>query len=76
MYSIIHQVMIVKVNKSVSIDLKYLVKIQEKIDNGESDNLSEFIRKAIKNELKTENPGHQNDINHIRHSGNTEDKNY
>jgi Arc/MetJ-type ribon-helix-helix transcriptional regulator len=76
MYSIIHQVMIVKVNKSVSIDLKSLVKIQEKIDNGESENLSEFIQKAIKNELKNEIPGHQNDVGHIRPSGNTNDKNF
>jgi len=64
------------VAKSVSIELEDLIQIEEMIKTGKLENLSQFVRKAIKNELKTENPGHQNDINHIRHSGNTEDKNY
>ncbi len=64
------------VAKSVSIELEDLIQIEEMIKTGKLENVSQFVRKAIKNELKTENPGHQNDINHIRHSGNTKDKNY
>lgn len=40
------------VGKSVSIDLNDLNKIREKIENGESASLSEFVRNAIKNELR------------------------
>ena len=40
------------VGKSVSMDLKDLAKIEEKIKNGESHSLSEFVRNAIKKELK------------------------
>jgi Arc/MetJ-type ribon-helix-helix transcriptional regulator len=44
--------MTLMVAKSVSMDLNDLSKIQEKIENGESASLSEFVRNAIKNELK------------------------
>ena len=47
-----YEVMILMVAKSVSMDLNDLNKIQEKIENGESASLSEFVRNAIKNELK------------------------
>lgn len=40
------------VAKSVSIDLEDLTEIQEIIKKGESANLSEFVRNAIKHELK------------------------
>lgn len=40
------------VAKSVSIDLEDLAEIQEIIKKGESTNLSEFVRNAIKRELK------------------------
>ena len=39
------------VSRTVSFELKDLNKIQKKIENGEVDNLSEFVQKAIKNEL-------------------------
>lgn len=39
------------VAKSVSIDLNDLNKIQKKIENGESESLSQFVRNAIKKEL-------------------------
>ena len=38
--------------KSVSLDFEDLKRIHKKILKGESKNLSEFITKAIKNELK------------------------
>jgi hypothetical protein len=44
--------MILKVGKSVSLDFEALKKINKKILKGESNNLSEFSTKAIKNELK------------------------
>ena len=40
------------VAKSVSIDIKDLTEIQEKIKNDETTSFSGFVRKAIKNELK------------------------
>lgn len=40
------------VGKSVSMDLNDLNKIQKRIENGESSSLSEFVRNAIKNELR------------------------
>ena len=43
---------VLKVGKSVSLDFEDLEKINKKILKGESKNLSEFITKAIKNELK------------------------
>jgi Arc/MetJ-type ribon-helix-helix transcriptional regulator len=46
------EVIVVMVAKSVSIDLDDLTEIQKKLDNGESNSLSEFIRNAIKKELE------------------------
>lgn len=40
------------VSRTVSFELNDLNKIQKKIGNGEVENLSEFVQKAIKNELK------------------------
>ncbi|HOI71252.1 MAG TPA: ribbon-helix-helix protein, CopG family [Methanobacterium sp.] len=40
------------VGKSVSVDLNDLNRIQKRIENGESSSLSEFVRNAIKNELR------------------------
>jgi Arc/MetJ-type ribon-helix-helix transcriptional regulator len=40
------------VGKSVSMDLNDLNKIQQRIENGESSSLSEFVRNAIKKELR------------------------
>jgi Arc/MetJ-type ribon-helix-helix transcriptional regulator len=40
------------VGKSVSINLEDLAEIEEKIKKGESDSVSEFVRNAIRNELK------------------------
>lgn len=40
------------VAKSVSLDLEDLILIEKKIKNGESENLSQFVRNAIKRELK------------------------
>jgi len=40
------------VAKSVSMDLEDLAEIEEKIKNGESHSVSEFIRNAIRKELK------------------------
>ncbi|MFA0834157.1 MAG: ribbon-helix-helix protein, CopG family [Methanobacterium formicicum] len=40
------------VGKSVSIDLKDLTEIQEKVKKGESNSVSEFVRNAIRKELK------------------------
>lgn len=40
------------VSKTVTLDVIDLVKINKKIENGESNNVSEFVQKAIKNELK------------------------
>lgn len=42
------------VAKSVSLDFDDLKKIHEKIKNGESPSLSQFIRNAIKKELQGE----------------------
>lgn len=39
------------VAKCVSMDLEDLTEIQEKIKKGESNNLSEFVRNAIRKEL-------------------------
>jgi Arc/MetJ-type ribon-helix-helix transcriptional regulator len=39
------------VSRTVSFELEDLNKIQKKIENGEVDNLSEFVQKAINNEL-------------------------
>lgn len=43
---------ILKVNKSVTLDLNDLIKVRKRIKEGESDNLSEFVRKAMKEKLK------------------------
>jgi hypothetical protein len=43
---------VLKVGKSVSLAFDDLKKINKKILEGESNNLSEFITKATKNELK------------------------
>ncbi|MCC7559752.1 MAG: ribbon-helix-helix domain-containing protein [Methanobacterium sp.] len=40
------------VAKCVSMDLEDLTEIQKKIKNGESQSVSEFVRNAIKKELK------------------------
>lgn len=40
------------VGKSVSIDLNDLNKIQKRIEKGESSSLSEFVRNAVKKELR------------------------
>jgi len=40
------------VAKSVSMDLEDLAEIEKKIKNGESHSVSEFVRNAIRNELK------------------------
>ena len=40
------------VAKCVSMDLEDLAEIEEKIKNGESHSVSEFVRDAIRNELK------------------------
>ena len=40
------------VGKSVSLDFDDLKKVRERIKKGESANLSDFVRKAIKEELK------------------------
>lgn len=40
------------VSKTVTIDVNDLVRIDEKVKNGEAGNISEFVQKAIKNELK------------------------
>lgn len=40
------------VGKSVSMDLNDLNKIQKRIEKGESSSLSEFVRNAIKKELR------------------------
>ena len=49
-----------KVAISVSIELDDLSKVLEKILKGESSNLSEFIQKAVKNELKTDKSENNN----------------
>lgn len=41
-----------KVGKSVSLDFDDLEKVRKKVLDGESANLSDFIRKAIKEKLK------------------------
>lgn len=40
-----------KVSRTISIDLEDLKEIQEKIESGKVSNLSEFVQKAVKNEL-------------------------
>ncbi|WP_100908787.1 ribbon-helix-helix protein, CopG family [Methanobacterium subterraneum] len=40
------------VAKCVSMDLEDLTEIQEKIKKGESNSVSEFVRNAIRKELK------------------------
>lgn len=40
------------VARSVSLDLDDLIQIEKKIKKGESKNLSQFIRNAVKKELK------------------------
>jgi Arc/MetJ-type ribon-helix-helix transcriptional regulator len=40
------------VSRTVSFELDDLNKIQKKIEDGEANNLSDFVQKAIKNELK------------------------
>lgn len=40
------------VAKCVSMDLEDLAEIQEKIKKGESNSVSEFVRNAIRKELK------------------------
>jgi Arc/MetJ-type ribon-helix-helix transcriptional regulator len=40
------------VSKSVSIEINDLVKIDEEIKDGKAVNVSEFVQKAIKNELE------------------------
>jgi Arc/MetJ-type ribon-helix-helix transcriptional regulator len=41
-----------KVNKSVTLDLKDVLKVRERIKSGKSANLSEFVRIAMKEKLK------------------------
>jgi metal-responsive CopG/Arc/MetJ family transcriptional regulator len=41
-----------KVSRTISIDLEYLTEIQKRIDECKISNLSEFVQKAVKNELK------------------------
>jgi Arc/MetJ-type ribon-helix-helix transcriptional regulator len=41
-----------KVSHTFSIELDDLAKIQEKIKNGDFANISEFVQKAVKNELR------------------------
>jgi len=45
------------VARSVTFDLEDLINIQEKIDDGECASLSEFVRNAIKKELKSDKYG-------------------
>ena len=40
------------VSKSVSIEINDLVKIDEEIKDGKAANVSEFVQRAIKNELE------------------------
>ena len=40
------------VSKCVSMDLEDLTEIQDKIKKGESNSVSEFVRNAIRKELK------------------------
>lgn len=40
------------VSRTIALDLKDMTKIQRKIENGEFKNVSEFVQKAVKNELK------------------------
>ncbi|ADZ09382.1 hypothetical protein Metbo_1138 [Methanobacterium lacus] len=46
------EVIVVFVNKSVSLDLDDLRKVMKSIKRGESKNLSEYVRKAIKIKLE------------------------
>jgi DNA polymerase III sliding clamp (beta) subunit (PCNA family) len=46
------EVIVVFVNKSVSLDLDDLKKVMKSIKRGESKNLSEYVRKAIKIKLE------------------------
>ena len=41
-----------KVSRTISIDLQDLTEIQKRIDEFKISNLSEFVQKAVKNELK------------------------
>lgn len=45
------------VSKTVSIELEDINKIQKLIEQKEVSNLSEFVQKAVKNELKRRNIG-------------------
>lgn len=40
------------VSKTITIDLKYLVKIEKAVESGKAPNASKFIQKAIYNELE------------------------
>lgn len=46
------EVIVVFVNKSVSLDLEDLRMVKKSIKRGESKNLSEYVRKAIKIKLE------------------------
>lgn len=41
------------VSKTVSIELEDLTKIQDRLRMGEANSFSEFVQKAIKNELRS-----------------------
>jgi len=41
-----------KISRTITIDLEDLVKIDAKIKNEEIQSLSEFVQKAVKNEIK------------------------
>jgi len=44
-----------KVSRTISIDLEDLTEIQKRLDENKISNLSEFVQKAIKKELKGDN---------------------
>ena len=52
MHRKILEVSVLKVGKCVSLDFDDLQKVRKKVLEGESANLSEYIRKAIKEKLK------------------------
>ena len=43
------------VSKTVSLELNDLTKIHDRLKKGEANTFSEFVQKAIKNELKSDN---------------------
>lgn len=44
-----------KIAKTVTLDLEVLVEIDDKVKNGEFESVSEFVQKAVKNELEGNN---------------------